>query len=91
MLYDLGYLPQGTEESKVLFALIAERHERGSLGITSNLVFSQWEHIFANPMATVAAIDRVVHDFGALEFDVPGCRTDAAEQRGQEQEVNRRI
>ena len=39
----------------MLFTLIAERYERRSLGITSNLVFSQWEHIFANPMATAAA------------------------------------
>ena len=52
LLDDLGYLPQGAEESEVLFTLIAERYERRSLGITSNLVFSQWEHIFANPMAT---------------------------------------
>ena len=57
---DLGYLPQGTEESEVIFILIAERYERRSLGITSNLVFSEWERIFANPMATTAAIDRVV-------------------------------
>ena len=56
LLDDLGYLSQGAEESEVLFTLIAERYERRSLGITSNLVFSQWEHIFANPMATAAAI-----------------------------------
>ena len=61
LLDDLGYLPQGAEESEVLFTPIAERYERRSLDITSNLVFSQWEHIFANPMATAAAIDRVVH------------------------------
>ena len=47
LLDDLGYLPQGAEESEVLFTLIAERYERRSLGITSNLVFSQWEHILA--------------------------------------------
>ena len=58
---DLGYLPQGAEESEVLFTLIAERYERRSLGITSNLVFSEWEKVFANPMATAAAIDRIVH------------------------------
>ena len=56
LLDDLGYLPQGAEESEALFTLIAERYERRSLGITSNLVFSQWERIFANPMATAAAI-----------------------------------
>ena len=84
LLDDLGYLPQGAEESEVLFTLIAERYERRSLGITSNLVFSEWERIFANPMATAAAIDRVVHHSVILEFDVPSYRTDAAQQRGQE-------
>ena len=58
--------------------LIAERYERRSLGITSNLVFSEWERIFANPMATAAAIDRVVRHSVILEFDVPSYRTDAA-------------
>ena len=47
---DLGYMPQGSGESEVLFTLIAERYERRSLGITSNLVFSEWEKVFANPM-----------------------------------------
>ena len=78
----LDYLPQGAEESEVLFTLIAERYERRSLGITANLVFSQWERIFAKPMATAAAIDRVVHHSVILEFDVPNYRTDAAPQRG---------
>ena len=86
--HDLGYLSQGAEESEVLFTLIAERYERRSLGITSNLVFSQWEHIFANPMATAAAIDRVVHHSVILEFDVPSYRTSVAQQRSA-QEVNR--
>ena len=86
----LSYLPQGAEESEVLFTLIAERYERRSLGITSNLVFSEWERIFANPMATAAAIDRVVHHSVILEFDVPSYRTNAAQQRGQAEEVNRR-
>ncbi len=87
--FGLGYLPQGAEESEVLFTLIAERYERRSLGITSNLVFSEWERIFANPMATAAAIDRVVHHSVILEFDVPSYRTNAAQQRGQAKEVNR--
>ena len=89
LLDDLGYLPQGAEESEVFFTLIAERYERRSLGITSNLVFSQWEHIFANPMAAAVAIDRVVHHSVILEFDVPSYRTGVAQQRGQEREVNR--
>ena len=89
LLDDLGYLPQGAEESEVLFTLIAERYERRSLGITSNLVFSESERIFANPMATAATIDRVVHHSVILEFDVPSYRTNAAQQRAQAEEVNR--
>jgi len=81
---DLGYLPQGTQESEVLFTLMAERYERRSLGITSNLVFSEWDKIFQNPMATAAAIDRVVHHSVILEFNVPSYRTITAEQNGKE-------
>ena len=78
---DLGYLPQGAEESEVLFTLIAGRYECRSLGITSNLVFSEWEKIFANPMATAAAIDRIVHHSVILEFDLPSYRTNEAQER----------
>jgi len=81
---DLGYLPQGTQESEVLFTLMAERYERRSLGITSNLVFSEWDKIFQNPMATAAAIDRVIHHSAILEFNVPSYRTITAEQNGKE-------
>ena len=81
--------PQGAEESEVLFTLIAERYERRSLSITSNLFFSRWEHIFANPMATAAAIDRMVHHSAILEFDVRSYRAGMAQQRSQEQEVSR--
>ena len=85
----LDDLSQRGEKSEALFTLIAERYERRSLGITSNLFFSGWERIFANPMATAAAIDRVVHHSVILEFDVPRYRDDATQQRGQELEVDR--
>ena len=84
MIDDLGYLPQGAEESEVLFTLIAERYERHSLGITSNLVFSEWEKVFSNPMATAAAIERIEHHSVILEFDMPSYRTDAAQSRQAE-------
>ncbi len=73
----------GNEKVRGPLTLIAERYERRSLGITSNLVFSEWERIFANPMATVSAIDRVVRHAIILEFDVPSYRTDSAQQGDQ--------
>ena len=60
------------------------------MGITSNLVFSEWERIFANPMATAAAINRVVHHSVILEFDVPSYRIDTAQHRNRAQEVDRK-
>lgn len=78
---DLGYIQQNEEEVEVLFTLMAERYERRSMVITSNLVFSQWDQIFHNPMATAAAIDRLVHHSVILEFDAPSYRTNEAKQR----------
>jgi DNA replication protein DnaC len=68
VLDDLGYVQQSPEEAEVLFTLMAERYERKSLLITSNLVFSQWDRIFRNPMTTAAAVDRLVHHAVILEF-----------------------
>jgi DNA replication protein DnaC len=69
ILDDIGYIQQTREEMEVLFALLAERYERRSVLISSNLVFSQWDQIFKDPMTTMAAIDRLVHHSIILEFD----------------------
>ena len=63
-------------ETHRLFTLLAERDERRAMMVTSNLVFSQWDRIFRDQMATAAAIDRLVHHAVVLEFDVPSFRTD---------------
>jgi DNA replication protein DnaC len=52
---DLGYIRQTREEMEVVFTLLAERYERGSVLLTSNLPFSKWEGIFKDPMTTAAA------------------------------------
>jgi DNA replication protein DnaC len=78
ILDDIGYVQQSADEAEVLFTLMAERYERRSILITSNLVFSDWSRIFHNPMATAAAIDRLVHHSVILEFNVPSYRTGAA-------------
>ena len=75
ILDDIGYIKQRPDEVEVLFTLMAERYERRSLMITSNLVFSEWDQIFQNPMTTAAAIDRLVHHSVILEFDVSSYRT----------------
>lgn len=89
ILDDIGYVQQSPEEVEVLFTLFAERYERKSLVITSNLVFSEWEQIFKNPMTTAAAIDRVVHHATILEFRVSSYRSDQAKRRSQKDKEDR--
>ena len=83
ILDDLGYVQQSREEMEVLFLLLAERYERGSVLLSSNLPFSGWEAIFKDPMTTAAAIDRLVHHSVILELNVPSYRAEAARKAKQ--------
>jgi DNA replication protein DnaC len=75
---DLGYIRQTREEMEVVFTLLAERYERGSVLLTSNLPFSKWEGIFKDPMTTAAAIDRLVHHSVIIELNIPSYRLEHA-------------
>ena len=77
---DIGYVQQDREEMEVLFTLFAERYERGSIMISSNLAFSKWEKIFKDPMVTAAAIDRLVHHCVVLELNIPSYRMEKAKK-----------
>ncbi len=81
ILDDIGYIQQSREEMEVLFTFLAERYERRSLMISSNLVFSKWDQIFKDPMTTMAAVDRLIHHATILEFDNKSIREDDARNR----------
>jgi DNA replication protein DnaC len=76
----MGYVQQSREEMEVLFTLIAERYERGSVLLTSNLPFSRWEEIFKDAMTTAAAIDRLVHHCIIMELNIPSYRMEQAKK-----------
>jgi DNA replication protein DnaC len=78
ILDDIGYVQQSREEMEVLFTFLAERYERKSVLITSNLVFSEWNRIFKDPMTTAAAIDRLVHHAVILEMTGTSVRAEKA-------------
>ena len=82
MLNDLGYVQQSREEMEVLFSLLAQRYERGSVMLSSNLAFSGWESIFKDAMMT-AAIDRLVHHCVLVELNVPSYRAEQAKKARQ--------
>jgi DNA replication protein DnaC len=87
ILDDIGYVQQNADEVEVLFTLMAERYERRSLLVTSNLVFGEWDRIFKNPMTTAAAIDRLVHHSVILEFNGKSRRAEIAEERIRKNDV----
>jgi DNA replication protein DnaC len=80
VLDDLGYVQQSRDEMEVLFSLLAERYERGSVMLTSNLPFSKWEQIFKDPMTTAAAIDRLVHHSVILELNLSSYRLEQSQK-----------
>lgn len=82
ILDDIGYVQHDRDEMEVLFTLLAERYERKSIVITTNLVFSEWNRIFKDPMTTMAAIDRVVHHSVVLDLmAVDSYRAEVAEAK----------
>ena len=98
ILDDIGYVQHERDEMEVLFTLLAERYERKSVIITTNLVFSEWTRIFKDPMTTMAAIDRLVHH--SVILDLMGMESYRAReandtqhrttrQQGQEASVHR--
>lgn len=78
---DIGYVQHNREEMEVLFTLLAQRYESGSIMLTSNLPFSQWERIFKDPMTTAAAIDRLIHHSVILELNIESYRMHEAKRR----------
>lgn len=86
VLDDIGYVQHDQDEMEVLFAVLSERYEKRSVGISTNLVFSDWVRLFKSPLTTMAAIDRVVHHSVILDLmPVESYRARAAtdEQRAQ--------
>ncbi len=71
---DIGYVKKNDAETQVLFEFIAHRYESGSLIVTSNQPFSQWDQIFPDALMTVAAIDRIIHHATIIEIDIESYR-----------------
>ena len=86
---EIGYVQQDREEMEVLFTLMAERYERGSIMLSSNFPFSKWEKIFKDPMVTAAAIDRLVHHSVIIELNIDSYRMGYAKNSRKSSEGNK--
>jgi len=86
---DIGYVQQNREEMEVLFTLLADRYEKSSVMITSNLPFSKWELIFKDPMTTAAAIDRLVHHSIILELNISSYRLEHSQLKQEKNNLRK--
>ena len=82
ILDDIGYVQQSREEMEVLFTFLADKYERRTVMVSSNLIFSKWDQIFKDPMTTMAAVDRLVHHAIILEFDGESIRAPRPKDKG---------
>lgn len=61
ILDELGYIPFSREGAELLFQVLAERYEKGSVMITTNLGFADWTQVFGDQTMTAALLDRLTH------------------------------
>ena len=61
ILDELGYIPFSRESAELLFQVLAERYEKGSVMITTNLGFADWTQVFGDQAMTAALLDRLTH------------------------------
>ena len=81
VLDDIGYVRKSEQETSVLFELISNRYETGSMIITANQPFSQWGELFPDQVMAVAAIDRLIHHATIINIKGESYRAKQAKQR----------
>ena len=66
---EIGYLPMNKDQANLFFQVIVKRYEKGSIILTSNLSFGQWDETFAgNTALTSAMLDRILHHSHVIQI-----------------------
>jgi DNA replication protein DnaC len=65
---ELGYVSFDKQGNEILFNLLSNRNEVGSMIITTNLAFEKWEEVFHDTNLAGALVDRVTHKAHILDM-----------------------
>ena len=76
ILDEMGYVSFDRYQSELLFKVIADRSERGSIIVTTNLPFSEWTTLFENPAMVAAMVDRLTFQSYILDMNGTSYRLD---------------
>ena len=83
ILDEIGYLPLKKDQSDLFFQVVAKRYEQGSVILTSNLSFGDWEDTFdGNAALTSAMLDRLLHHAHVIQIRGESYRLRQARQSG---------
>ena len=80
---ELGFVPLSKTGAELLFELISQRYERGSIPITSNLPFDEWTETFGSEHLTGALLDRLTHHVHILEMNGDSYRLAHSKRRSR--------
>ena len=78
---ELGYVLLSTTGAELLFEVFSQRHERGSIIVTSNLPFDEWTSVFGSERLTGELFDRLTHHVHILEMNGDSYRLKQSRQR----------
>lgn len=81
LLDELGYVQIDTRGAELLFQIITERDERASIGIGTNLPFSEWGTVVADPRLVAAIVDRITFNAHILETGTQSYRLRTSKTR----------
>lgn len=83
---ELGYIPFSRRSAELLFQFFSSRHERGSMIITTNLEFSEWNQVFGDEKMTAALLDWITHNAHILVTNGESFRLKQTLQRQRQSE-----
>ncbi|MGW0651722.1 ATP-binding protein, partial [Streptomyces umbrinus] len=71
---EVGYQPLDGAEANLVFQVISERYEKGSIILTSNKTFSEWGQVFGDEVLAAAILDRLLHHCEVIAISGPSYR-----------------
>ena len=77
---ELGFVPLSKTGAELLFEIVSQRYERGSILITTNLPFDEWTEVFGSERLTGALLDRLTHHVHILQMNGESYRLNQSRQ-----------